>query len=50
VFSIIERVIFFVAIVMFSAVLGFLISQYQVFPYALMMDSKVLLDDLVQRL
>jgi hypothetical protein len=47
VFSIIERVIFFVAIVMFSAVLGFLISQYQVFPYALMMDSKVLLDDLV---
>ena len=45
--AILERIIFFVALVVFSALLGFLISQYQVFPYALIVSSKIYVDDLI---
>jgi hypothetical protein len=47
VLAIIERIFFFAAIVLFSVILGFLISQYKIFPYTLMVDSKTVIDDLV---
>jgi len=47
VLAILERILFFAAIVFFSIVLGFLISQYKVFPYVWLVDSKTVFDDLV---
>lgn len=45
--AILERIFFFAAIVFFSVVLGFLISQYKVFPYVWLFESNTMFGDLV---
>ena len=45
--AILERIFFFVAIVFFSIVLGFLISQNKIFPYVWLVELKTVIDDLV---
>ena len=45
--AVVERVVFFATIVLFSVLLGFLISQNKVFPYKFLLDSKLLFEDAV---